>query len=1567
MSFLGFGKSKKQQSSALPAATRDIASSHGPETRVPTANGGFITPNGPNGMDRSRPNIQPSQSQSQSQSQGASVNTSLESMRGMATPLGEPVKEMRSRAESDLNGARSNSLQRTNGGPPPGADSPYPWSQRRLQFTSNISPFPRYGSAVNSTASKEGWIYMMGGLVNSQMVKGDLWMVEVGNGSMNCFPVNTTSEGPGPRVGHASLLVGNAFIVFGGDTKLEDGDLLDDTLYLLNTATKQWSRASPAGPRPAGRYGHTLNILGSKIYIFGGQVEGYFFNDLVAFDLNSLQAAGNRWEIMIPNGGDGNGPVPKPRTNHSVVTWQDKLYLFGGTDGTQWFNDVWTYDPRTNLWSELDCIGYIPAPREGHAAALVNDTMYIFGGRVQDGTDLGDLSAFRISSRRWYMFQNMGMSPSPRSGHSMTAVGKHIVVLAGEPSSAPRDPTELSWSYVLDTSKIRYPPSESGPQGQLGQIPVRKFSGEGSRIPQKAIMPGQANPQGQPGFQQQRGGAEGAVRSPEPPQSQNTSPPNGLMGPAGSRLPRNASSGPPPQQQAPQPRTNGIPPPGPNQGPRSHTPTTGAENGMYDRENMVSPGAREPQHNKLPGPNNVFPTQSTATSTTTGSRSGSVNTPSRSGSRATRQQSSIDSTGRQTPRRSEELQRSTSRDQDNRPNDSGVGSSPALSHQNDELMKELEAAKSRNAWYASELALARKSGYQPSSSGSPILDQQAAEMFEDDDKHLIEALLRMKNELSRVQGSIDTQSESTANRIAEIEKQRDMAVSEAAYAKAKLAAHGGRSQTGTPQPDLGRGTTSPDMDRVADVNKRLAAALTAHNELNAKMENVMAELQTERRARHLAEDTADAAHERATELDLYKQRTASELESLRAELHEAQRVAREEAANCAEALSSSRMLEVDKNELFEKHSRAMSDNKNHSNVLQTLREAVNASMEKANLLERKLEEERNQRTASEQKLAQLKAAHEERTAELESTSRKLVDAEEFAEKHAEEARTHREAVLSGLGQISERHVDENSHTDERVKVLQQQLESATVMVRKNKDAADSAADRLRRAEERIAGLEAYQEQTTRESLALRKQLQTAMKDVQAAHAERSSTQQQLERNMLEGNALEVQLKTLKNLLEERGISAADRRSRVLESPSSRYGTPEMGRVRDLERQLDESIKAHDEMRTTFEQREQEVSREWEDKLAALDNDHQGAVKYVRGLEKMLAKMKQELQRTKSVNQKLEEENSQHKASARDMQEPSHWEAERESLRAEIAEAQESVRITIGALESQINTLKNTLAQAEHDRETMRQTSQQSQHEHEQAVNQIADRARAELEALRSENSILEARATDAENKVQLFLDQFENSVDNYRRMSRIDPSSDSHTAGGANGHSLGGGQGHTRNNDSIGGDSMYSAMTDTEDLDDDNVSQTSGELTPSAHSFPTAGMAGSISSPAAARGHERDRSSTALDSLATELDALRSHWEETNKKNYRLSDKFESERSPNMGREGKSSGHGEGVGMGGGMNLGNAGGGGGVPDWSRQLDESDKGKENEIPAGLQMRRVDGGGVSPVFGGGGKGM
>ncbi len=53
-------------------------------------------------------------------------------------------------------------------------------------------------------------------------------------------------------------------------------------------------------------------------------------NDLVAFDLNQLQMPNNRWEMLLENtepGGPGPAKAPPARTNHSVVTYNDKMYL----------------------------------------------------------------------------------------------------------------------------------------------------------------------------------------------------------------------------------------------------------------------------------------------------------------------------------------------------------------------------------------------------------------------------------------------------------------------------------------------------------------------------------------------------------------------------------------------------------------------------------------------------------------------------------------------------------------------------------------------------------------------------------------------------------------------------------------------------------------------------------------------------------------------------------------------------------------------------------------------------------------------------------------------------------------------------------------------------------------------------------------------------------------------------------------------------------------------------------------------------------------------------------------
>ncbi len=59
-------------------------------------------------------------------------------------------------------------------------------------------------------------------------------------------------------------------------------------------------------------------------------MEGYFFNDLVAFDLNALQNPTNQWEFLMQNADDNvgvNGKDPAARTNHTIISYNDQLYL----------------------------------------------------------------------------------------------------------------------------------------------------------------------------------------------------------------------------------------------------------------------------------------------------------------------------------------------------------------------------------------------------------------------------------------------------------------------------------------------------------------------------------------------------------------------------------------------------------------------------------------------------------------------------------------------------------------------------------------------------------------------------------------------------------------------------------------------------------------------------------------------------------------------------------------------------------------------------------------------------------------------------------------------------------------------------------------------------------------------------------------------------------------------------------------------------------------------------------------------------------------------------------------
>lgn len=1018
--------------------------------------------------------------------------------------------------------------------------------------------------------------------------------------------------------------------------------------------------------------------------------------------------------------------------------------------------------------------------------------MYTFGGRTDEGKDLGDVAGFRIPTRRWYTFQNMGPSPSPRSGHGMTAVDDKIIVLGGEPSSAPRNEQELSEGYVLDTSKIRYPDEKPAPKAGVVRRPsISDRSGTPQQDRASSRDGSISSQQGNRNLTtkgSQDSMASSTAQYSRPQDAPSTGYVNGIM-----QRPTRSAPSPVPNQVAPQPaaqqlRTNGI--------------RSGAQSSVIEgRESprLISKldklmGVDQPDRDTSSA-NAMQPRDAGGMQPSTGNEYNPSQDDTFGPNQvyANQQQQPPDNAqrrGTETPetgtRGADDFMQSSFKQPAYA--DSGVGSSPAMSTQQpDSLSRELDASRSKNAWYESELALAKKAGFRSSSLDTPNtpLDDKNANAFGDDEKPLLEALLRMRAELVRVQESLEAQSATAAEKMAQAEREKEMAVAEALYARNQLNSRGQSTEN-----------NSAAFARLDEANFRLASTIEAHNDLQQQVRTLSQSLAAEKQARENAEGSAEVAHARALDLDNNKQRSSPEMDSLRAQLAELQRTARADAETHAEALASSRSLGVDNQELATKLASSQDKQRTHIGVLSTLRDAVTASNNKTALIERQLDAERQQRTVAEEKLVQLRSEHEARVSELDASTRQLRDLQDLADSHADEARTHREAVLAGLGTTVDRNYDPTDANDERVLILQQQVEDANARAQQLKEQTNNEAEKRRSAEERIAGLEAFQEQQTREALSSRKQLQSTTRDHLTLQSDHADLQQQLSKHQLELTAWQMHHESLKGVLADRGV---DTSSLPKDMKDFQPNSGNNKRLQQLEEQIEASTRSQDEMRQTYETREQELRQTRDVEYRALEKECQQMRSGIEKFNTIAGQMKKELDRQKEKNRGLKEELEQERrsrsAASGDQNTAAEFEGERTKYRQLIENLQIQQQRLQAELESQVRKVQSVMS----ERDTHQSHNVQLQRE--LAGSQAAT---SDLERLRTENEELRARTTEAENRAQVLLRQVGSSVNTYKRQSQ--------SLTQAGGHSRG------MSLNSIGGESNYSSPSIAHDASGDRTS-----------------------------------------------------------------------------------------------------------------------------------------------------
>ncbi|KAH7665197.1 Galactose oxidase/kelch beta-propeller-containing protein [Dioscorea alata] len=214
---------------------------------------------------------------------------------------------------------------------------------------------------------------------------------------------------------------------------------------------------------PGQRWGHTLNSVknGRFIYVFGGFYgpEKCHSNDVFVFD-----TVKKTWSKPMVK-----GIPPSPRDSHSCTTVGNKLFVYGGTDGTNPLDDLHILDTSINTWipspADLQVSG--PDAREGHSAALVGKRLFIFGGCGKSNNISGgqvhynDLYILDTEKLKWECAMTTGHPPSPRDSHTCSSWKNRIIVLGGEDSSD----CYLSDVHILDTDTLSW--SQISTSGQM--------------------------------------------------------------------------------------------------------------------------------------------------------------------------------------------------------------------------------------------------------------------------------------------------------------------------------------------------------------------------------------------------------------------------------------------------------------------------------------------------------------------------------------------------------------------------------------------------------------------------------------------------------------------------------------------------------------------------------------------------------------------------------------------------------------------------------------------------------------------------------------------------------------------------------------------------------------------------------------------------------------------------------------------------------------------------------------------------------------------------------------------